>query len=124
MAGRQYNIIFNCTPAQLETALITTLPAVGFIINRAPIQYQGTVVGGAGGTGTSAGLGQIDFSYDGQFFLRFIGGTPVPTAGQTSAGIPEQQISPALITLLTSTLAATLGAPVPSNQAVPPYYNN
>lgn len=106
MAPTQYQIIFNCTPAQLETALITTLPAVGYVVTRAPNKTTGIIQGSAAGTGASANTGQIDFSYDGQYFLTFFGAN----------------MSTAMITELTTALAGTLGAPVPPNLAVPPAY--
>lgn len=120
MATHPFELIFACTPAQLEVALITTLPAVGFIVMRMPIQTTGIIVGSAGGTGTSAGLGQLDFSYDGKYFLKFFGANVVPTGVQINPGIPNHQIGATLVTLLTTTLAGTLGAPVPVNQANAP----
>lgn len=166
MAIAQYNLIFNCTPAQFATAMATTLPAAGLGIIQAPIAFQGlirflpytfngtlnstTAVTGitstsalyAGepvtGTGIPAGTtitptgattatlsqaatvtatepltatptySEIDFSYDGQFFLRFF----------------DANMSAANIAQLTTILAATLGAPVPSATAVPPYSSN
>ena len=120
MSVQQYEQIYNCTPAQFTTAMGTTLPAAGFVVIQAPIKFQGTLVNGSGG---SAGLGQVDFSYDGQYFLRFFGANPVPVAQQAQAGIPQTQMLPALITYLNSTLLATLGAPVIApNLAVPPNY--
>lgn len=120
--AHQFQLIFNCTLAQLETALITTLPAVGWVVTRAPIKYRGWIVGGAGGTGAANGLGQIDWEYDGQYFLQFFGANIVPTAQQAQAGIPQHNLLPAAITELSSALLATLGAPVPPNLAVPPAY--
>lgn len=119
MSVQQYELIYNCTPTQLETALLTTLPAAGFVVTRAPIKATGWIVGTSSG---AAGLGQVDFSYDGQYFLKFFGANPVPTAQQTQTGIPQTNMLTALITLLNSTLLATLGAPVPPNLAVPPSY--
>ena len=55
--AKQYQLVFNCTPAQLETALITTLPATGWAITRAPNQYTGLMIGTAIGTGTAAEVG-------------------------------------------------------------------
>jgi len=83
----------------------------------------------AGGAATSIatetitatpGLGQIDFSYDGQYFLRFFGANPAPISQQSNAGVTENQMTTNLVAFLTSTFAATLGVPVPSNIAVPP----
>lgn len=102
----QYQIIFNCTPAQLETALVTTLPAVGYSVMRIPVKTTGIIVGTSSGTGAAAGTGQIDFSYDGQYFLTFFGGN----------------MTASMITELTTALAGTLGAPVPPNLAVPPSF--
>lgn len=115
--AHSFQVIYSCTPAQLETCLVTTLPAVGFVVLRAPIQYQGKIKGSAAGTGTSATMGEIDFSYDGKYFLRFYGANPAPAAQQTYAGVPTNQMSDGLVTFLNTTLAATLGAPVPSNLA-------
>lgn len=117
-----FQLIFACTPAQLETALVTTLPAVGFVVTRAPIKATGWIVGSGAGTGAAAGLGQIDFNYDGRNFLTFFGANPAPVAQQPNAGVVENQISTALVTELTTVLASLLGAPVPPNQAVPPPY--
>jgi len=117
-----FQLIFACTPAQLETTLITTLPAVGFVVTRAPIKATGWIVGTSAGTGAANGLGQIDFSYDGANFLTFFGANPAPVAQQPHAGVVENQLSSALVTELTTALAGTLGAPVPPNQAVPPPY--
>ena len=114
-----FQLIFACTPAQLETALTVTLPAVGFVVTRAPIRATGWIVGTGAGTGAAVGLGQIDFSYDGNNFLTFFGANPVPVAAQAQAGIPQNNLLPALITELSTALLATLGAPVPPNQAVP-----
>lgn len=109
-----YNLIFNCTPAQFAVATATTLPTAAFTVIQAPIPAQGTI--------KHATYGQIDFSYDGAYFLRFFGANPIPVAEQASAGIPQNQMSPQLVTELTSIFAATLGAPVPSNQAIPAPY--
>ena len=122
MSVQQYELIFNCTPAQLETALITTLPAVGWAVTRAPIKNSGWMIGTAVGTGTANGLGQIDWVYDGQYFLKFFGANPVPTAQQTSTGIPQNNLLTAMITNINSTLLSLLGAPVPPNLAVPPAF--
>jgi len=103
----------NFTPGTL------TLGAVG-AVNTATL---------AGGAATSIatetitatpGLGQIDFSYDGQYFLRFFGANPAPISQQSNAGVTENQMTTNLVAFLTSTFAATLGVPVPSNIAVPP----
>lgn len=181
--AHQYQLIFNCTPSQLETALLTTLPAAGFSITRVPIKYTGIAVSGGftftattssvtnptiltavssiaglviGQTITGAGIpanttitaigtntvtmsasatasatitvtvpmtsSQIDFSYDGQYFLTFFGANPIPVALQTSPGVPQHQMVSSLIALISSALLATLGAPVPPNLAVPPAY--
>lgn len=120
MPVQQYELIYNCTPAQLETALTVTLPAVGWVVTRAPIKYTGWMVGTAAGTGAANGFGQIDFIYDGQYFLKFFGANPVPVAQQTNPGIPQTNLLPAAITELNTALLATLGAPVPPNLAVPP----
>lgn len=122
MAVYRPQLIFNCTPAQLEVALLTTLPAVGFVVTRAPIKATGWIVGTSAGTGAANGLGQIDFFYDGQYFLKFFGSNPRPVAQQTNTGIGDNQMSPALITELTTALAGTLGAPVDPTLAVPPPY--
>lgn len=114
MAVQQYQLIFNCTPAQLETALVTTLPAASYTVTRVPIKYTGII--------THATYGQTDWSYDGQYFLTFFGANPIPTAQQTNTGIPQTQLSGNIITNLTTTLAGTLGAPVPPNLAVPPSF--
>lgn len=115
-----YQLIFACTPTQLETALGTTLPAVGFVVTRAPIKTTGWIVGGPGGTGTANGLGQVDFTYDGNNFLTFFGANPAPVAQQSQTGIPASMLTSALITELSSALLSLLGAPIPPNQAVPP----
>lgn len=117
-----YELIFACTPAQLETALLTTLPAVGFVVTRAPIKATGWMIGGSGGTGAANGLGQIDFSYDGNSFLRFFGANLAPVAQQAQSGIPASMLTSALVTELTTALAGSLGAPVPPNQAIPAPY--
>lgn len=123
MAVHQFQLVFNCTLAQLEVALLTTLPAVGFTVIRAPNNNNGIIIGTASGTGAAAGLGQCDFTYDGQYFLKFFGANPIPTALQASAGISENQMAPALVTELNTALLATLGAPVISpNLAIPPSF--
>jgi hypothetical protein len=84
----------------------------------------------AGGTGTTDQLvasgapSQIDFSYDGAFFIRFYGANPLVAIAENPQGITQTQLDSDLITYLDQTLLATLGAPVPSNQAVPPYNTN
>lgn len=121
--AHQYQQVYNCTLAQLEVALLTTLPAVGFIVIRAPNNNNGLIIGTASGTGAAAGLGQIDFTYDGQYFLKFFGANVVPVAQQPNPGVPAHNLQPAFITLLNSTLLATLGAPVVSpNLAIPPTF--
>ena len=120
MSVQQYELIYNCTPTQLEVALLTTLPAAGFVVTRAPIKASGWIQGSTSG---AAGLGQVDFFYDGQYFLKFFGANPVPVAQQAQAGIPQTNMLAALITYLNSTLLATLGAPVTApNLAIPPNY--
>ncbi len=120
MSVQQYELIFNCTPTQFGVAMGTTLPAAGFTVVQAPIKFQGLLLGASSG---AAGLGQIDFSYDGQYFLRFFGANPVPVAQQAQAGIPQTNMLAALITYLNSTLLATLGAPVTApNLAIPPVF--
>lgn len=114
MAGHQYQLIFNCTPTQLETALLTTLPAASYTVTRMPIKFTGIIV--------STTYGQVDWSYDGQYFLTFFGANVRPVAQQTNAGIQDHQLGPNLVANLTSTLAGTLGAPVPPNLAVPPSF--
>lgn len=116
-APNVYQLIFNCTPAQFATAMATTLPAVGFAVTQAPVKFQGLLIGTAAGTGAANGMGQIDFSYDGAYYLRFYGANPAPVGMQANAGIPQVQMSSQLIAELTTALAGTLGAPVPSNQA-------
>lgn len=115
--AHSFQLIFAATPAQFATALTTTLPAVGWAVTQAPIKFQGFMIGTATGSGAANGLGQIDFSYDGQYFLRFFGANPAPVAQQQSAGVVENQMSNALVAALTTELAGTLGAPVPSNLA-------
>lgn len=120
MPVQQYEHIYNCTPAQYIVATSTTLPAAGFTVIKAPNNFAGILVAGTGG---SAGLGQIDFFYDGQYFLKFFGANPVPVAEQAQAGIPQTNMLAALQTYLDATLLATLGAPVVApNLAIPPNY--
>ena len=95
----------------------TTLPGAGFNVIQAPDKAHGIIVGNSGG---ATGLGQVDFSFDGSFFLTFFGANPIPAAQQASTGIPQNNMSSQLISYLTTTLAGTLGAPVPPNLAVPP----
>lgn len=178
MATYQSELIFNCTPAQLETALLTTLPSAAMQVLRAPIQYQGLirsngtiaftattnsttaltavsslaglyvgmpVTGGGIQAGTTIAtigpgnvatlslaattsvtnnaltatpnLGQVDFFYDGLYYLKFFGANPVPTPMSTFVGVSRNQMTPQLITMLTTLFAATLGAPVQPNLA-------
>jgi hypothetical protein len=185
MAIAVSQLIFNCTLAQFNTAMSTTLPGMGFNVLQAPIKFQGLIASKASftytgttnsttaitalssvaglypgiavsGSGIPANdtlsavgavntatlavaastsvagtpltftptLGQCDFSFDGFYFLRFYGANPVPKGSQAQAGIVQNQMSPNLILVLTNGFAATLGAPVPSNQAVPPYNTN
>lgn len=116
MATQQYQIMFNCTPTQFLVAMGTTLPAVGFGVIQVPIKHTGII---KGNSGAAAGLGQIDFSYDGQYFLKFFGANPIPVAEQAQTGVPQTNISTQMMTELTTALAATLGAPVPQNSNVP-----
>ena len=181
MAAQISQLVFNCTLAQFNTMVGTTLPAVGFKVMQMPNKFQGLIIGntpftftattavstaltalsslaglyvgipvsGAGipagnslsaigpvntatlaiaATAAAAGvvitatpnLGQLDFSYDGAYYIRFFGANRAPVAQQAQAGIPQNQMSANLIAVLTNALAATLGAPVPSNQVVPP----
>jgi hypothetical protein len=84
----------------------------------------------AGGTGTTDALvasgvpSQVDFSYDGAYFIRFFGANPLLALAENPLGITQTQLDSDLIAYLDQTLLATLGAPVPSNQAVPPYNSN
>ena len=120
MSVQQYELIFNCSPANFATAMATTLPAVGFTVIQAPNKFTGIIVGASS---AGAGLGQIDFFYDGQYFLKFFGANPVPTAEQAQTGIPQTNMLAALITELDSALLALLGAPVTApNLAVPTNY--
>lgn len=116
MATHQYQMLFNCTPAQFLVAMATTLPGVGFQVIQAPNKFNGII---KGNTGASTGLGQVDYQYDGNAFLRFFGANVIPVAQQAQAGIPGNQISTQLTTELTTALAATLGAPVPLNSNNP-----
>lgn len=115
----QSQLIFNCTPTQFGVAAATTLPGAGFTVLQVPVKFRGIIKGTSAG---AAALGQIDFEYDGQYFLRFFGSNPIPTSQQTNPGVPMNNMAASLITYLTTTLAATLGAPVPPNLAVPPPY--
>lgn len=192
MAIQVYNQIYNCTPTQFAVAVSTTLPAYGWQVLQAPINFQGIIIStavpvtltgtlttssatiamastvgivlgdvvtgtgigttpsptviaiipntsvtlssAAAVTGTGAqsltftpavlGSNQVDFGYDGQYFLRFFDAGPAPAAAQSQSGIPQSQMTPAVIANLILAFAATLGAPVPSNQAVPPYATN
>lgn len=192
MAIQVYNQIYNCTPAQFAVAVATTLPAYGWAVLQAPINFQGIIISNAqvvtltgtlttssatiamastvgivlGDVVTGTGIGttpsptviaivpntsvtlssaaavtgtgaqsltftpavlgsnQVDFGYDGQYFLRFFDAGPAPVAAQSQSGIPQSQMTPAVIANLILAFAATLGAPVPSNQAVPPYATN
>jgi hypothetical protein len=71
----------------------------------------------ATGGSASAGLGQIDFAYDGQYYLKFFGANPIPTTQELYPGIYQTNMTPALINILSQTLLATLGIPVPPNVA-------
>jgi hypothetical protein len=95
-----------------------SLASIG-AVNTATLAVAATTTGSSTYTATP-NLGQLDFSYDGAFFVRFYGANPVPTGQQAQIGVPVNQMSPNYISVLTNTLAATLGAPVPVNQAVPP----
>ena len=83
------------------------------------------VATGAGNTLVATGNPQqIDFSYDGAYFVRFYGSNPVLAADDSTVGLTTNQMTSSLVSFLTTTLAGTLGAPVPANQAVPPYNTN
>lgn len=99
-----YQIIFAATLTQFNTMLSATLPGAGATVSvQGPNKFAGTI----NGTSSSfAGKGQADFSYDGMNFVRFFGAN----------------ITLAMINQLIASLAGTLGAPVPPNQAVPQNY--
>jgi hypothetical protein len=103
MAAGPFELIFNCTLAQFTTALGTTLPGAGFTVLNIPVQLTGIIKGTSGG---AIALKEIDFIYDGVAFLKFFGGN----------------MTTALVTYLTTTLAGTLGAPVPVNLANNPSF--
>lgn len=119
MPAQQYMQNYACTPAQYITATTTTLPAAGFTVIKAPNNFTGIIIGNTGG---SAGLGQVDFQYDGQYFLRFFGANLAPVAEQAQAGIPQSMLTSQMLTYLNATLLATLGAPVVPNLAIPANY--
>lgn len=98
-----------------------TLSAVG-AVNTATLAYAATASAAGVTITASPNLGQIDFSYDGAYYVRFFGANPTPVSDQANAGIPATQMLASLIAVLTTGLAATLGAPVPSNQAVTPNF--
>lgn len=98
----KYELSFACTLAQFNTMCSTTLPTVGVVMN-IPQRFQGIY------KSNTAATGQCDFSYDGNAWLRFF----------------YNNMTPAMITELTTTLAATLGAPVAHYYAQnPSYYMN
>lgn len=72
----------------------------------------------------SGGTLQLDFSYDGAFFLRFFGANPNGQGYDTNPGVTANQINEGLVTYLTTLFAGTLGAPISSARAVPPYNSN
>jgi hypothetical protein len=114
MAAQAFNLTFNCTPAQFAVAMATTLPIEGYTVIQAPNKFAGIITGTSS---AAAGLGQLDFFYDGAYYLRFFGANPAPVAQQAPTGIPTTQLTSNIVSNLTTTLAATLGAPVPSNTA-------
>jgi hypothetical protein len=101
------------------TGIPTGAYVVSFTATTAVISAAATNAATETLTGTP-NTGQLDFSYDGAYFVRFFGANPAPVSQQAQTGIPYNQMTPNLITILTSSLAATLGAPVAVNQAVPP----
>jgi hypothetical protein len=103
MAAGPFELIFNCTLAQFTTAVGTTLVGAGFTVLQLPIMFTGIIKGTSGG---AAALKEIDFIYDGVTFLKFFGGN----------------MSAAMVAYLTTTLAGTLGAPVPVNLANNPSF--
>ena len=178
MAAQTYNIIFNCTPAQFNTAMSTTLPAFGWTAIQAPIKFSGIAITGAftttattntstaltaiastagwyvgmgiTGSGIQAGTtivsftsttavlslatttsvagttvtlaataagNQVDFAYDGAYFLRFFDAGPAAPLQQAQTGIPQSQLTPNFIAAVTAMFAPTLGAPIASNAA-------
>ena len=103
----------------------TSISLGGGILNGRALANTGAVTIAAGTTGVvtqptgtsgAAGLGQIDFFYDGQYYLKFFGAGPIVDV-QTAYGMVSTNMSPALISTLSNTLFATLGAPVASNIA-------
>ena len=97
----------------------TTLAAVG-AVNTATLSAAATSVVANEVFTATPGIGQIDFSYDGANYLRFFGANPAPVSQQPNAGVVENNMSANLVTFLTSVFAATLGAPVSPELAVPP----
>jgi hypothetical protein len=96
-----------------------TLSAIG-ATNTATLAVAATASAADVTITATPNLGQLDFSYDGAYFVRFFGANPAPVSQQASVGVPRNQMSANLINVLTGALAATLGAPVPVNQVVPP----
>lgn len=98
----QYQLSFACTLTQYNTMVGTTLPALGAVVI-APQRFQGDFIH------TTPATGHCGFSYDGTAWVKFY----------------DANMTPAMITALTTGLVGTLGAPVPQNLANnPSYYNN
>jgi hypothetical protein len=109
MPAQVYQVIYACTPAQFATVIAAMKAAAGATVIQAPIQFQGILK-----LSTNE---QIDFSYDGQYYLRFFGANNVPVSAQTQTGIPATEVSPTMLTFLNANVVPTTGAAVPSNAA-------
>jgi hypothetical protein len=109
-----------------DTTNPSYIPAGTTITSLSPLTMSANGAGvGVGDTlVATGGTLQVDFSYDGAYFLRFFGANPVGSGYDTNPGVVSNQMTPGLVSALTSIFAATLGAPVPSNQAVPPNFEN
>jgi len=95
-----YELIFNCTLAQYNTLIGTTLPGLGGSIIQGPNKFAVVL---KAISGTLAGKGNCDIAYDGKYFVRFFG----------------SNLTLAMVNQLITSLNSTLGAPVPPDQAVP-----
>lgn len=102
---------FACTLTQFGTAIGTTIPAIAnTTVIKGGNQFQGIIQGASAAT-------SCNYTYDGIAWLTFFG-IDTPVNSQTF----YNNTVPALIATLTSALAGTLGAPVPTNIAQNPSY--
>lgn len=96
----QSQVLFECTPPQYVILCQKTLPNAGMKVIQGPSKNQGIVIGGNDSEGKP--LGQVDFTYDGAFQVRFYNNAD----------------NVKLLATITADVADTLGPPINSTSHI------